>query len=228
MKILVTGSTGFIGKWVFHELKNTGHNVFSFTGNLLDVSTFPGCSFDTIIHLAAKVDKKYWKSNELYEVNVEGTKNLINHYPDSKIIYISSSDVEKKDLTEYAKTKMESEQLVLSNPENLVVRPPSIFGPGDTHDKLIPKLYKKYIYNDICTISNNSENEYMYVADIANQIILNIDRKGLIRLEGFRIKNKALDKMVRAACKGDEIPDLSSDERIFFTHLKQYYHSYKY
>ena len=74
MKVLVTGATGFIGKWVMKELGANEHTAVAFSGDVRDKSTFPKGAFDVIIHLAAKVDKKFWRSNDLYKVNVGGTK----------------------------------------------------------------------------------------------------------------------------------------------------------
>ena len=220
MRILVTGAKGFIGEWVLKDLDVTEHTATVFTGDVREKSTFPKELFDVIIHLAAKVDKRFWMSNDLYRVNVEGTQNLIEHYPESKLIYISSADIEKEVLSEYAKTKKEAEALVLRNSENLVVRLPSVFGPGDTHDKLIPRLFKKYLEHKECSILNNNENEHMYVGDAANYIVAGMDRKGIIRLRGFKVRNFDLDTMIRAVCQGEKIPKLMPEAATFFACLE--------
>lgn len=221
MKVLVTGATGFIGKWVMKELDASEHTAIAFSGDVRDKSTFPKGSFEVIIHLAAKVDKKFWGSNDLYKVNVEGTKNLLEQYSDSKIVYISSADVEKEILSKYAKTKKEPENLVLRNPKNLVMRPPSIFGPGDTHDKLIPRLFKKYIESEECKIMNNDENEYMYVGDVAKRIVDGMGKQGIIRLRGFKVRNLDLDTMIHAVCGGEKLLNITPEERYFLVCLEQ-------
>lgn len=228
MRILVTGASGFIGKYVMQELDNTEHLALAFLGDVRDRNTFPGESFDVIIHLAAKVDKRFWQSddfyqvNDLYQVNVEGTKNLLEYYLDSKFIYVSSADVEKESLSKYAGTKKIAEDFVLANPSNLVIRPPSVFGPGDPHDKLIPRLFRKHLKGEKCEILNNDENEYMYVQDVSNRIIVNMNRTGIVRLEigSFKIRNLDLDAMIRAVCQGETL-DLYYEQQYFFDHLKQ-------
>lgn len=220
MKILVTGATGFIGKWVMKELGASEHTAVAFSGDVRDKSTYPKGPFDVIIHLAAKVDKKFWRSNDLYKVNVGGTKNIVEHYSNSKVVYISSADVEKKTLSEYAKTKKKAENIVLSNSKNLVIRPPSIFGPGDKHDKLITRLFKKYMENGVCEIYNDDENEYMYVGDVVGHIVAGMDYQGISRPRGFKIKNLDLDTMIRAICLGEKIPDLTPEEQKFFSNLE--------
>ena len=221
MKVLVTGATGFIGEWVMKELIASEDTIVAFSGDVRDKKTFPKESFDVLIHLAAKVDKKFWESDDLYKVNIEGTKNLLVQYPDSKFIYISSADVEKEILSNYANTKKEPENLVLSNPENFVIRSPSIFGPEDTHDKLIPKLFKKYRESGECEVLNNDENEHIYVGDVAKYIVTNMDKQGIIRLRGFKIRNFDLDRMIRAVCEEKKLPNLTSEEQYFFVSLEQ-------
>lgn len=222
MKILVTGSNGFIGKWVLKELKDLNYKAIAFPGDVCDMRTFPKGPYDMVIHLAAKVDKKYWRSKYLYKVNVEGTKKLLKKYSDSKFIYISSTDTEKVILSEYGKTKKAPEGAVLENPNNLVIKLPSVFGPGDKHNKLIPRLFKKYLVNEECRILNNNENEYMYVEDIAMYIVSFMYKKGVIRPEGFKIRNSDLSIMIRAVCKGEKIRYRTTKERHFIFCLEQY------
>ena len=221
MKVLVTGATGFIGKWVMEELDAREHTAVAFSGDVRDKSTFPKVSFEVIIHLAAKVDKIFWGSNNIFKVNVEGTENLRELYSGSKIIYISSADVEKNTLSKYAKTKKEPENLILRNPKNLVMRPPSIFGPGDPHDKLIPRLFRKYLKGGECKIMNNDKNEYMYVRDLAKYIVDGMDKQGIIRIRGFKIRNFDLDTMICAVCEGKKLSNLTPEEKYFFVCLEQ-------
>lgn len=94
MRILVTGSSGFIGRFLIPELIAKGHEVvgldvcvgpefgggFRFSrGNVLDAGVV-GRSMegvDGVIHLAAE-HKDFGVPDVLYhEVNVEGTKNLL-------------------------------------------------------------------------------------------------------------------------------------------------------
>ncbi|MGH3631096.1 MAG: NAD-dependent epimerase/dehydratase family protein, partial [Sciscionella sp.] len=94
MRILVTGSSGFIGRFLIPELIAKGHEVvgldvrvgpefggsFCFIrGNILDAGVLGGAmdGIDLVIHLAAE-HKDFGVTDGLYhEVNVEGTKNLL-------------------------------------------------------------------------------------------------------------------------------------------------------
>jgi nucleoside-diphosphate-sugar epimerase len=53
--------------------------------------------------------------------------------------------VEREALTPYARSKQEADRRVLSRSgSHLAIRPSSVFEPGDTHDKLVPRLFAKY------------------------------------------------------------------------------------
>jgi len=92
---LVTGATGFLGWHVAHLLIERGHNVRALCrpsskfreldaerveGDLRDLASLEravaGC--DRVFHVAA--DYRLWSrhSDELYQSNVEGTRNLLN------------------------------------------------------------------------------------------------------------------------------------------------------
>jgi len=97
---------------------------------------------DVIYHLAAVVD--YLAPKDLmYDVNVIGTKNLLEISKEKKIIYLSSTATMGKKLKElpatektrcrpsnyYGKTKLEAEKLVREN-NGIVIRSADVFGPG--------------------------------------------------------------------------------------------------
>ena len=114
MKIMVTGSTGYIGQKLTIRLLNEGHEVHAlcrnipeeewcnherikfFKGNLNDMGSIKkameGC--DEIYHVAAQV--KVWAKdpNSFYKVNVEGTRNIMEAALEMKIpkvVYTSTT-----------------------------------------------------------------------------------------------------------------------------------------
>jgi nucleoside-diphosphate-sugar epimerase len=140
MNILVTGSTGFLGKEIiFH---NSTQTIFSLNRNVgnykFDLSTtipdFGFDLFDIIIHTAGKahlVPKNKNDDNTYFNVNVKGTQNLLKgieltgHLP-NRFVFISTVAVygiEKGiDIDEntpllakdpYGLSKVQAEQLVL-------------------------------------------------------------------------------------------------------------------
>lgn len=113
MKTLITGASGFVGSAVLRQLLKAGHEVralvrknsdkknFSdvsvelFEGDLSNADSLRkaviGC--DNLFHVAA--DYRLWipDPDTMYNINVEGTRNLIRYAADAgvnKIVYTSS------------------------------------------------------------------------------------------------------------------------------------------
>ena len=222
MIILVTGATGFLGKYLLKELQKTDHIVYSLECDIRNIKQFPKLEFDCIFHLAALVTHTVDHTrNLLFQVNSQGTANLISKYPLAKFIFASTKDVYRKDLSQYAKSKKIAEGLVITNSKNLIIRIPSIFGPNQRQrNKLIPKLFRKYINNESCIIYNNDSREYIYVEDAATKLVKNIENSGIIDMNGFTISNHRLDTIVRSVCCQKYITFSSEEEITFITKLK--------
>ncbi len=226
--ILVTGAGGFIGEWVVKELQGSSHRIIPFLGDITDKSSLANEQVDVVIHLAARVTHRGQVSpEELYRVNVLGTKNLLEAYPEAKMVYISTVDVLREKFSEYAKTKSEAEKIVSRMGKFVILRLPSVFGPAQRQKKLIPLLFVKYCSGGACTIQNNDIREYIYVHDAAKQIVSSMNKAGIIRLEGFKISNLDLEAMIRAVCRGEKLLDAAPDREYFFCCLKQCLPTYR-
>ena len=117
MHIMLTGHRGYIGSHLLKRLKKN-HSVVGFDlkdgwdrdhlNNSQDLLT---CElkeqFDLIIHLAGQSGVRdslkdpglYWRNN------VEVSKRLFARYPDTRIMYASSSSAYEPDLNPYAASK---------------------------------------------------------------------------------------------------------------------------
>jgi len=82
MRILVTGSCGFVGQALIPHLSSQGHDVFSFQGdirNKQDVLDSIECDPHIVIHLAARteVEQSFYEQTTFTDVNYTGTVNLV-------------------------------------------------------------------------------------------------------------------------------------------------------
>ena len=106
MKILLTGSTGFLGKYIYKSLiKNNKIDTLSRTKSSYNIDLsqqIPNFneSFNMVIHVAGKAhdqSKKALINNSFYKVNVTGLKNLLSGLKKtntpSKFVFISSVSV---------------------------------------------------------------------------------------------------------------------------------------
>ena len=114
MKVLLTGATGFLGKYVIDELKNNNYKVIAFGRNgkigktLTDKNVAfykgdienlddlfrasEGCS--AVIHAAA-LSTVWGKWEKFYNINVLGTENIIRLCEEKnlKLVFVSSPSI---------------------------------------------------------------------------------------------------------------------------------------
>jgi len=98
-RVLVTGSSGFIGSHLVERLRSMRVDVFEVdlkTGSdINDVKTLPKHHFDVVFHLGAYVSasKSVEEPIKCYKTNVGGSLNLIEKYYDSRFVFASTSAV---------------------------------------------------------------------------------------------------------------------------------------
>jgi len=108
MKILVTGSQGFIGKYLINKLKEKGFSIFEFNiklDNRMDIMNrdfllkyFSAVKPNIVIHLAANANtaRAYKDPYFDFKINVLGTINVLKHVkrnPSIQLIFTSSAYV---------------------------------------------------------------------------------------------------------------------------------------
>lgn len=153
MRIAITGATGFIGQRLAQALLRAGHEVRALTrqpsaalspavqqipGDLADPDALGSLvrGVDVVMHLAGAV--RGAKAADFDRPNVEGTRNLLlqmqREAPGSPLLFISSLAAREPDLSHYAASKWQAEQLLgeLGGGRPwLILRPPAVYGPGD-------------------------------------------------------------------------------------------------
>ena len=170
----ITGATGFIGRYLVGYCVSQGHSVYAFgrrarpsfpdqvryvqwdiTGKPPDRAVE---DIDVVVHCAGSVSD-WGPFEDMYDVNVVGTQNVLAAFRDAKqYIHISTASVydpfspkimAREDeapvdryLNAYGTTKALGEAAVLasSNRNRVIIRPHAVYGPGDT--TLLPRLLR--------------------------------------------------------------------------------------
>ncbi len=219
MKYLVTGANGFIGPWLIKRLVSKGHScrcmvrskkkaegIFDFPhielveGDVTDKGSLKNIAsgMDGLFHLATLGHVHNFKVPEsmFYDVNVEGTKNILDEAMQAgvkKIVHCSSVaamgiciDIPANEVSEchphhpYGKSKLYAEEMVraMCNKTGLpavIVRFSMVYGPGDWRDMLrITRLVKRRI---IPKIGNRKKmTPLIHVEDAAEGLILAMEK----------------------------------------------------
>ena len=169
MKLLVTGSQGFTGRYVKDELLKNNHEVFDLDANLLDKKALDieiqSKEIDAVIHLAAIAFVQHSDVNAIYENNIIGTRNLLDtlarYVPNIKHVLIASSanvygnntveniteETPLNPANDYAISKVAMEymtQLWMDRLPITIVRPFNYTGVGQSEDFVIPKIVSHF------------------------------------------------------------------------------------
>ncbi|MEA3475647.1 MAG: NAD(P)-dependent oxidoreductase [Candidatus Cloacimonadota bacterium] len=179
-RAIVTGPNGFIGSNLVRALLSKNYDVTCLirkTSNLESIKNLPvrfaygdcndieslrkACEGkDYVFHLAAKVKEKSKK--KYFEVNLNGTKNLLTAIKDFKVkkfVFLSSQaaagpsenkipkteEESENPISYYGKSKLAAEEYVRKYAKIpwTIIRPSSVFGPYDKDFYIYFKLVKR-------------------------------------------------------------------------------------
>lgn len=225
VRILVTGSEGFIGKHLVSKLKSLKYEV---TGMDLktdgDICTFTDCNRfirkqDVVIHLAAKTDVQGSISDPVMynRTNLYGTFNVLYHsmfYEVKRFIFASSAAADKP-ISPYGVQKRASELYCESfnacyGLSTIALRIFNAYGKGngkgviDTWIETIKQGKRPVIYG------GNQSRDFVYIDDIVDQIIFQIisTRTGIMEIAtGHSINMLDLcDLLLKVIDKPDIVP----------------------
>ena len=168
MKILLTGSEGFIGQHLNKFLNEQGHKVICLdkkTGNDL-VSCDLKYSVNLVIHLAglSGVRDSLDKSEEYWIQNVIAGQRLFDYFKDTRILYASSSTAHEPWKNPYAMSKYALERVAPDN--SMGMRFTTVYGPNARETMLIPRILR----NDVPYINTNHSRDFIHVDDLVRGI----------------------------------------------------------
>jgi nucleoside-diphosphate-sugar epimerase len=214
--ILVTGGTGFLGSYIIKALVEKGYMVRAIRrgnklpgwiskeildkvewveGDILDVISLEEAmeGIDTVIHSAAIVSFAKKDRKQMYQVNVEGTANVVNMALEQQVkrlVHISSVAAlgrtagggqvneekkweESKVNTHYAKSKYKGELEVwrgmAEGLDAVILNPSTILGYGDWHSSSCAIF--KNVYEEFKWYSPGI-NGFVDVEDVAKAAVL--------------------------------------------------------
>ena len=216
LKILITGSLGFLGKHLVAELKNDKNfELLCLTRKNEDTSylqnlgiNYQTCDLldklsidphiknsDLIIHLAAKLRSK--NDEEKLKNNVESTQNILDCCSEKQRIVFSSSTLSDNPLDAYGKSKKICEDIIMdSKIPYTILRMSIIFGPND--DAYITKIIKSINSGKSLPIPGDGKYivQPVFIDDVINAF------KEIIEKDNFR--NKLLT-IVGSPCSLNEL-----------------------
>jgi nucleoside-diphosphate-sugar epimerase len=213
MKILLTGSDGFLGSVLMPMLQEK-HEVVPFDNGLYSTRSDKDIrnlkqlkesakDCDVLIALGGVVgdvacdyDRKYTEST-----NVEATHHL-KAFKDKRIIFASSCSVYgfQEDIVDetsklnpvsyYAETKIESEHILFDMPDCCILRFPTLYGlsPRMRYDLVVNKFVLDAVTKKKVTVHGGSQwRPFCSVKDVAKGIVKLVDRpeiKGTYNMGG--------------------------------------------
>jgi nucleoside-diphosphate-sugar epimerase len=215
--VLVTGGTGFLGSYIIKHLVEKGYKVRAIrrekavlpfyipkeifekvewvTGDILDVVSLEEAmdGVDQVIHAAAVVSFLKADRKNMYQVNVEGTANVVNISIEKnvkRLVYISSVAAlgrtahggsvnedrkweDNKVNTHYAKSKYKAELEVWRGSaeglNTIILNPSTILGYGDWNSSSCAIF--RSVYNEFKWYSPGI-NGFVDVEDVAKATVL--------------------------------------------------------
>jgi len=195
--ILVTGSSGFIGKHLITALSKLKYNIYGVDypdGDVVNKSTWDSYpKANVVVHLAAKsfVPDSWLNPEDYIKTNAISTTNALNYCKknNAKLILLSSylygnpislpipESAPLCPTNPYALSKKIAEDICNFYCDKyginaIILRPFNVYGPGQPNNFLIPEIIKK-VKNDKVIIIKDLEpkRDFVYIDDLIGAIL---------------------------------------------------------
>jgi nucleoside-diphosphate-sugar epimerase len=203
MRILITGLIGFTGHYLCEKMKELGYEVFNLESNLCHIddvcAEVKKVNPDVVAHLAAVSFVAHANINEMYNVNLLGTHNLLvaleKYAPQVKSILLASSgniygnstvqglineEVNPLPANDYAVSKLSMEymaKLWIQRLPLFIVRPFNYTGIGQDVKFVIPKIVSHFVNKkpkiELGNIHVFREfNDVRFIVDVYSKLLL--------------------------------------------------------
>lgn len=197
MKILITGSNGFVGKNLISELHNRGfQNIYKVTRETNDEQLENYCEDASIVFHLAGINRST-NNQEFEDGNVGLTNKLLNFLrkKNNKCPIIFTSSIQANLDNIYGVSKRKAEKALLLHSEQnkskvQIYRVPNVFGKWSKPN--YNSVIATFCYNisrDIPITINDgtSKIKLVYIDDLVNIIINNIDKEtdNVIEIENY-------------------------------------------
>ncbi len=197
MKIIVTGSRGFIGSHLVKYLKQSIYDMNEVDiSQGRDITNFKSISdlpdFNVLIHLAAKVfvPDSYSNPRGFFYTNITGTLNALElcRRNNAKMIFLSAyvygtpdyipidETHPVKSFNPYASSKIISEQLCTEYHKQfgvnvIILRPFNIYGSGQDSNFLIPSILQQANKGEVILKDSRPRRDMLYIDDLIDAIL---------------------------------------------------------
>ncbi len=197
MRVVITGSSGFIGSYLSSNLEKSSDIEFQLLDinlgvDICDWNQVRDIKADVIVHLANKsfVPDSYEKPKEFYQVNIQSTLNMLelSRLNNARLIYLSSyvyghpdylpidENHPIKAFNPYAQSKVICEDLCRGYARDFKVpitifRPFNIYGKGQNENFLIPSILDQIKKGSKVVIKDERpKRDYIHVLDVVSAI----------------------------------------------------------
>lgn len=209
-KVLVTGSTGFVGRALTAALRPVCEVLEVSRAAGFDVTSSEHFEkldrVDVVVHLAALtfVPDSFLRPRDYYETNVQGTLNVLEfaRKVGARVIHMSSYVYGKPNylpideshplqaVNPYGHSKVMAESLCdfygqLGWVDTCVIRPFNIYGPGQSQDFVIPKMIAGALREGRVELFDlRPRRDYIFLNDLVELVLacLKASWKGVVRL----------------------------------------------
>ena len=233
LKILVTGSKGFLGTYTVRHLQEQGHTITGIDKEQNIFNGLPNEDFDVLFHFAAFVGGRKGIDNNLWGIaqNIQIDKLTFQWAEQhvGKIIYPSSCAAYPRYLQTQAGTPMREDMaggdafdmygmsklasecmLKFARVKSHVIRPFSIYGPGQSMDYPLPAIIERVKQGE-CSVwgSGTQVRDWVHISDALRVFEYLIDREDPVVLNigtGIPLTFKQVAETIYREIHGKTVP----------------------